>query len=296
MDVDRVSKGKGKHEKGAGKGKDRKGKVDWQHERQQNPKGKPGGKGRDGGKKGKGGNQHPNQAKAGQQKETRSCHICKKPGHLAKDCWQAKGGKGRGKHVNQAADTASAQHDTVSSGASNVGASSSVSGAVRQVQVFELGGEPCDVASWFAGGHVRAVTCADASLKPRTIQCPTGVETLASPSVACVDVECLSSPGFECVAALSIVLSKLEARDDPVPTGGPFCDVCSVSECHHNDLCCIVECPWQGLKGESQSPSSLALVLVPSIRTCPNTEGLRHSTCLRVMQRAYGVTVLMFTT
>ena len=158
--------------------------------------------------------------------------------------------------MNQVADTASAQHDTVSSGASNVGASSSVSGAVRQVQVFELGGEPCDVASWFAGGHVRAVTCADASLKPRTIQCPTGVETLASPSVACVDVECLSSPGFECVAALSIVLSKLEARDDPVPTGGPLCDVCSVSECHHNDLCCIVECPRQDLKGESQGPSS----------------------------------------
>ena len=85
MDVDRVQwkgtqKGKGKEKpKGKGKGKDGKGPSKSKGKGKSSQPGSSKGKSKGKGEKGEG--------KGKQQKETRECYVCKRTGHLAKDCW-----------------------------------------------------------------------------------------------------------------------------------------------------------------------------------------------------------------
>ena len=79
-------KGASKGGKPTGKSPQYQQQQPFQPWRQAPPQG--GGKGKD---KGKG--------KGGKQRETRQCRVCGKTGHLARDCWQNKNGKGSGGRV-----------------------------------------------------------------------------------------------------------------------------------------------------------------------------------------------------
>ena len=172
-------------------------------------------------------------------KETRTCRYCERQGHLEKDCWlKQKHAKGR---VNQVSDVHAS--DSVSQAAT----SSTASGTVRSVQVFDLG----DTSSWFAGGHVRAIT-AEPDWKAKAIQCSTGPSpegaTCSAPggdaefpdftfldavrisqqSYVCaesVSLPCSSVERFECEPEVSesecldVILARLESRGNPVSTG-----------------------------------------------------------------------------
>ena len=183
--------------------------------------------------RGKGANAKGNQG----AKETRTCRYCERQGHLEKDCWlKQKHAKGR---VNQVSDVNAS--DSVSQAAT----SSTAAGTVRRVQVFDLG----DTSSWFAGGHVRAVT-AEPDGKAKAIQCSTGpspegaacsapggdaefpdftfldavrISQQSYVGAESVSLPCSSVERFECQTEVSecldVILARLESRGNPVSTG-----------------------------------------------------------------------------
>ena len=170
-------------------------------------------------------------------KETRTCRYCERQGHLEKDCWlKQKHAKGR---VNQVSDVHAS--DSVSQAAT----SSTAAGVVRRVQVFDL----CDTSSWFAGGHVRAIT-AEPDWKAKAIQCSTGpspegaacgapggdvefpdftfldavrISQQSYGGAESVSLPCSSVERFECQPEVSecldVILARLESRGNPVSTG-----------------------------------------------------------------------------
>ena len=89
MDINRMSDEKGKGKKGKGKGKSYdqkgKGKSKGKSKSKDGAKGFSKGKGKDG--KGKGGGKYDGSKGKTSGKGDRSCHICGKYGHFARDCW-----------------------------------------------------------------------------------------------------------------------------------------------------------------------------------------------------------------
>ena len=157
----------------------------FQQWRQAPPQG--GGKGKD---KGKG--------KGGKQRETRQCHVCGKTGHLARDCWQNKNGKGSGGRVqniqhepNAIANATAAmqqQQQTLTQVSNNAAAHNAMQAnkSVMRVQAVSQVFDSTSSSDVFAGGHVNAVSCCSCCSGPpelatsQTIQIPTGTTFVCS--------------------------------------------------------------------------------------------------------------------
>ncbi|CAE7295462.1 unnamed protein product, partial [Symbiodinium microadriaticum] len=230
-------------------------------DRVQQPKGKygrdPKGKGKGkGGKEGKGKYGKPPDPKGGRGGKG------KDKGHLEKDCWlKQKHAKGR---VNQVSDVHAS--DSVSQAAT----SSTAAGVVRRVQVFDL----CDTSSWFAGGHVRAIT-AEPDWKAKAIQCSTGpspegaacgapggdvefpdftfldavrISQQSYGGAESVSLPCSSVERFECQPEVSecldVILARLESRGNPVSTGGDMSPGGASSAPSFDMSVCDEDDPW----------------------------------------------------
>ena len=142
-------KGKGKGQKGKdqkgkgkskGKGKDKgKGQQNQQYnhgkgssQQHNNTKGK--GRG-DGNKSQHGSNR--NWDNSGKQPETRACFHCGKPGHLAANCWSKSKGKPAVRQVEET-NQQNQQNSSSPSTTSQSMASSSLSGSIRQVEMYDM--------------------------------------------------------------------------------------------------------------------------------------------------------------
>ena len=115
----------------------------------------------------------------GAQRETRTCNICHKAGHLAKDCWSNPKGKGK---VNQVQGEQASQPNNANQGQAqqpnNVSSGSSQAAqAVRRVQIFDLSsGEPLLLQE---DGSVRAVSFMESPRIPKPSDIATGQAQVA---------------------------------------------------------------------------------------------------------------------
>ena len=159
MDVDRIQQQQGRKGKGKGDGK---GRDQNSHKGKGKGKEKGKGKGKDqkGGGKGKQEMQHgkgksgfnPNQQN--KQKETRSCYVCGKPGHVSKDCWR---NNFANKQTVRRLDETD-EYTTQQSSSSNTNAPSTSTPSVRQVVMYDIF-TPRNTHHDDLGFHVQTISC-----------------------------------------------------------------------------------------------------------------------------------------